>query len=101
MRILTEDEAKVLKRFTANSHYREIIDNAPDELCRDYIVFGLIHGLYCGRDPVRCREHLEDGLTADDWRYIRNSLAGNNPFYLKCVMRIKEPDIPECPGDGR
>ena len=87
---LTADEQQELKEFMANPFYREIVENAPDEACRDYIVHGLIHGMYCGYDPDICKKSLEDGLTADDWRYIKTNLAGNNPFLPKCVTRIRE-----------
>lgn len=87
---LTKAEEKALKEFMANPFYRDIVKNAPDEACRDYIIHGLIHGLYCGYVPERCRESLEEGLSADDWRYIRRNLAGNNPFLPKCNTRIKE-----------
>ncbi len=93
--ILNEDESRILEGFMANPFYRGIVENAPNEACRNYIVFGLIHGMYCGYDPVRCSEHLEDGLTADDWRYIKKNLAGNNPFLPKCITRIKELDKQE------
>lgn len=51
------------------------------------------YGLYGGFDPKICRESLEDGLTANDWRYVKKYLAGNNPFLLKCVTRIKELSV--------
>lgn len=87
---LTEDESKELDEYLANPFYRDIIHNAPDEKCRDYIAFGLIHGLYCGYDPEQCREHQEEGLTVNDWKYIKRTLAGNDPFLPKCITRITE-----------
>ena len=44
-------------------------------------------------DPEICKDSLEDGLTADDWRYVKRNLAGNNPYLLKCVTRIKELSV--------
>lgn len=64
-----------------------------NEKCRDYIIHGLIYGLYGGFDPEICKDSLEDGLTADDWRYVKRNLAGNNPYLLKCVTRIKELSV--------
>ena len=87
---LTIHEQEVLDEFMANPFYREIVEKAPNEKCRDYIVNGLIYGLYGGFDPEICRENLEDGLTADDWRYVKKNLAGNDPYLLKCIKRIKE-----------
>ena len=88
--ILTEEETEELKGFMKNPFYREVVKNAPDEACRNYIVHGLIYGFYARYDPVECRESLEEGLTAEDWRYIRKNLAGNDPFFLKCLTRIRE-----------
>ena len=90
---LTKDEQEELNEYMANPFYREVVENAPSEKCRDYIVNGLIYGLYGGFDPKICRESLEDGLTANDWRYVKKYLAGNNPFLLKCVTRIKELSV--------
>ena len=87
---LTAAEQQDLEEFMDNPYYREIIENAPNEACRDYIVHGLIYGLYGGYDPVICQESLEDGLCADDWRYVKKHLAGNTPFLPKCITRIRE-----------
>lgn len=87
---LTKDEQEELDEFMANPFYREIVENAPNEKCKDYITHGLIYGLYGGVDPEICKDCLEDGLTADDWKYVKKNLAGNNPYLLKCVRRIKE-----------
>ncbi len=87
---LTRDEQEEMDEFMENPFYRKIVENAPDEACRDYIIHGLIYGLYGGFDPEICRENLEDGLTADDWRYVKKHLAGNTPFLPKCITRIKE-----------
>ena len=87
---LTAAEQQELEEFMDNPYYREIIENAPNEACRDYIVHGLIYGLYGGYDPDICRESLEDGLCADDWRYVKKHLAGNTPFLPKCITRIRE-----------
>ncbi len=89
---LTEDEREELDEFMENPFYREIVENAPNERCRDFIIHGLIYGLYAGFDPEICRDSLEDGLTADDWRYVKKTLAGNDPFLPKCVARIRELD---------
>ena len=64
-----------------------------NEKYRDYIIHGQIYGLYGGFDPEICKDSLEDGLTADDWRYVKRNLAGNNPYLLKCVTRIKELSV--------
>jgi hypothetical protein len=90
---LTKDEQKESDEFMENPFYREIVENAPNEKCRDYIIHGLIYGLYGGFDPEICKDSLEDGLTADDWRYVKRNLAGNNPYLLKCVTRIKELSV--------
>ena len=87
---LTAAEQQELEEFMDNSYYREIIENAPNEACRDYIIHGLIYGLYGGYDHDICRESLEDGLCADDWRYVKKHLAGNTPFLPKCITRIRE-----------
>lgn len=87
---LTATEQQELGEFMDNPYYREIIENAPTEACRDYIIHGLIYGLYGGYDPDICRESLEDGLYADDWKYVKKHLAGNTPFLPKCLTRIKE-----------
>ena len=87
---LTKDEKEVFDEFMANPFYREVVENAPSEKCRDYITYGLIYGLYGGFDPDKCRESLEDGLTLEDWKYVKVNLAGNSPYRLKCVTRIKE-----------
>ncbi len=90
MRKLSAGERKSLNIFMVNPFYRDVIENAPNERCRDYIIYGLIHGTYCGYDPEKCKAHLEVGLTVNDWGYIKQKLAGNNPFLLKCINRIKE-----------
>ena len=87
---LTKDEKEALDEFMANPFYREVVEEAPSEKCRDYIINGLIYGLYGGFDPDKCRESLEDGLTLEDWKYVKVNLAGNTPYRLKCVTRIKE-----------
>lgn len=87
---LTAAEQQELGEFMDNPYYREIIENAPTEACRDYIIHGLIYGLYGGYDPDTCRECLEDGLCVDDWKYVKKHLAGNTPFLPKCLTRIKE-----------
>ena len=87
---LTNEEREELQEALDNPHYREIIENAPNERCRDYIIYGLIYGFYCGYDPETCAESLENGLTADDWRYIMKTLADNTPFRPKCINRIRE-----------
>ena len=45
---LTAAEQQELEEFMDNPYYREIIENAPNEACRDYIIHGLIYGLYGG-----------------------------------------------------
>ncbi len=87
---LTKSEREVFDEFMENPFYREVVESAPSEACRDYIIRGLIYGLYGGYDPDICHESLEDGLNADDWRHVKRYLAGNTPFLLKCVTRIRE-----------
>jgi len=87
---LTTDEQQELEEFMENPYYRAIVENAPTENCRDYIIHGLIYGLYGGYDPATCRESLEDGLGADDWKYVKKHLGGNTPFLAKCITRINE-----------
>ncbi len=90
---LTKDEQKEFDEFMENPFYREIVENASNEKCRDYIIHRLIYGLYGVFDPEICKDSLEDGLTADDWRYVKRNLAGNNPYLLKCITRIKELSV--------
>ena len=33
---------------------------------------------------------IKGGLTLEDWKYVKVNLAGNTPYHLKCVTRIKE-----------
>jgi len=87
---LTAAEQQELEEFMGNPYYREIIENAPDEACRDHIIHGLIYGLYSGYDPETCQESLEDCLCVDDWKYVKKHLAGNTPFLPKCITRIRE-----------
>lgn len=87
---LTVSEQRELKEFMENPFYRAVIENAPTPKCRDYIIHGLIYGLYGGYDPAICRASLEDGLCADDWKYVKKYLAGNTPFLPKCITRIRE-----------
>lgn len=89
-RKLTKREQKELDEFMENPYYRETVENAPDEHCREYIIHGLIHGFYGGFDLETCRKEQEEGLTAEDWVYIRDRMAGHTPFLKKCVVRIRE-----------
>ena len=98
---LTIDEQKCLEQYMENPYYRDVVDNAPNEPCRDYIIHGLIHGFYAGYDPETCLASLEEGLTSDDWRYVEAKLAGNDPFLPKCVTRIREQEMKEqCRNSG-
>ena len=87
---MKDSELKEYAEYMENPNWREIVEGAPGERCREYIVHGLIHGFYAGFDPETCRDSLEDGLTAEDWKYVKRNLAGNDPYLLKCVTRIKE-----------
>ncbi len=87
---LTKREQKELDEFMEHPYYREIVENAPDEKCREYIIRGLIHGFYGGFDPEICRKEHEEGLTAEDWKYVKKYLAGHTPFLTKCAVRIRE-----------
>lgn len=89
---LTSEEQECLDEYMENPFYKGIVDNAPSEPCRTYIIHGLIYGFYAGYEPERCRKSLEDGLSATDWRYVKANLAGNNPFLPKCkaMIRLKE-----------
>lgn len=51
---LTVSEQRELKEFMENPFYREVIENAPTPKCRDYIIHGLICGLYAGYNPAIC-----------------------------------------------
>ena len=97
---LTEEERRELDEFMENPYYREIVEKAPNEACRDYIIHGLIYGFYCGDDPEQCRESLEEGLKLDDWKYICRNLAGNTPFRTKCTVRIRELEGKEAGAEG-
>ena len=87
---LNDEEREEFELAMANPYFRGVVENAPHEACREYIVNGLIYGFFAGYDPDICRESLEDGLTADDWKYVKRHLAGHDPFLLKCVTRIRE-----------
>ena len=87
---MTEDEKKALSEFLANPYFREMIENAPSEGCRNYIVYGLLYGTYCGYEPEKCAEHLENGLSLVDWKYILNNMGGNTRLEPKCMKRIAE-----------
>ena len=45
---LTKSEREVFDEFMENPFYREVVESAPSEACRDYIIRGLIYGLYGG-----------------------------------------------------
>ena len=87
---LTKRELKEYEEFMENPNWREIVEGALGEKCREYIIHGLIHGFYGGFDSETCRKELEDGLTAEDWKYVKRNLAGHTPFLKKCAVRIRE-----------
>ena len=97
-RKLTKRELLELDEFMENPFYREIVENAPGEQCREYIIRGLVRGFYAGFDPEICRKEGEDGLTAEDWQYVMKHLAGHTPFLKKCTVRIQEQSGTTGPG---
>lgn len=79
-----------IEEFMENPYYREIIENAPSKKCREWIENSLVYGMYCGTDPNNPKAEWENGLIADDWRYILNKIGGNTRLEPKCRKKIAE-----------
>lgn len=79
-----------LEQFMQNPHFRKVIEEAPSKACREWIEKSLVHGTYCGTDPENPKTAWEKDLTAEDWRYILNTMAGNTRLAPKCRKKIEE-----------
>ena len=73
-----------------NTHWWRVVEGSPSERCRTWIINSLLFGAYCGFDSENPKIKWEEGLTAEDWKYVLRTMGGNSRLEPKCIKRISE-----------
>lgn len=82
---------KALVDFIRNPHWKEYYEEAPSDVCKEYIKYEF---LFSDTDEyeekvAQVLRELEDRFTVDDWKHLIK-YCGNNPFKSRCRAKIKE-----------
>ena len=80
-----------VKSFMANPFYKKEYEDAPSDVCKEYIKFRWYWSKYnepSDEEYAEYRERLWDKFTVDDWKYIQ-SLSVGTPLWSVCKKHIE------------
>ncbi len=96
-----EGVQKAVESFCENPYWKEVYESAPTEISRRYEALRFYHShdatalkLGCLAEEEKNKVYeemhrLEDMFGIEDWKY-QSGHCGHNPFYGKCIKKIKE-----------
>lgn len=83
--------------FMENSYWKKYYENAPTELCKEYITMEFYSSEYQTPEAEAVMGEMEEELALEDWKYLLK-YCGNNPrktFILKKIDSLKNHYMPE------
>lgn len=83
------EQKEAYETFLANPHYREEYENAPSEVCREYIAYQFCGSTFEYPDDSSYQDCLFDKMSAEDFLYM-SKYVGNNPLKGYFLKRAQE-----------
>lgn len=86
---------KALAAFMKNPFWREYLETAPSEQCKEYIKLEFYYSdlTIAGSDErdevAKAMQQYESQFSVLDWKHLQK-YAGNNPFWIKCKQKVEE-----------
>lgn len=86
---------KAVSSFIENPYWKEYLESAPSEQCKEYIMLEFYYSDLAfeendyKEEASQAMEQLKSGFSVRDWEHLMK-YAGNTPFKAECKEKIEK-----------